>query len=321
MLLNLLHHLAEAHAIDGFQHKIEILSRKEGALSEIIHEGRLFGAAFAYFGSHHFSRHHFLLAELRLDIEGADAIDLIAEEIEAKRQFIRKRVDIYNAASNGVLPGLIHKIHPLETEFDELLAERCFAHGLPATEYKTVGHELLLRGHFFHQRIGVSSDDNRLTISLFAAFESRQHFGSLDGVTLIRSFLPDAMRSREEVTATSAFGGLIIAEDNGQIVLYVSCFFLIFKNINDIAMQFPAQNAQHQSGQTAAAIAGKKSVLAFFLFEHAHQSLYLGVLLIQLKNIVYLHWFLISSSDVSSSAKELGRKPIFSSASFCEKVK
>ena len=123
MLLNLLHHLAVAHAIDGFQHKIEILSGEEGVREEIIHEGRLFGAAFAYFGSHHLSRHHLLLTELRLDIEGADAIDLIAEKIEAKRQFIRKRIDIHNAASDGILTRLIYEIHTLETEFDELLAE------------------------------------------------------------------------------------------------------------------------------------------------------------------------------------------------------
>ena len=63
-----------------------------------------------------------LLRELGLDIEGADAVDLVTEEVDAVRQFVTEREHIQDGAAQGKLPRLIHIIHLAETEVAQAAA-------------------------------------------------------------------------------------------------------------------------------------------------------------------------------------------------------
>ena len=56
-----------------------------------------------------------VLRELVFDVELADTIYLIAEEIQAERRVVAVTIDVHDGTTHGVLTGLEDKIHALKT--------------------------------------------------------------------------------------------------------------------------------------------------------------------------------------------------------------
>ena len=64
------------------------------------------------------------VAPLGLRVEGAAALDLVAEELEPDRRRVRGRPQIDDPAAHREGPGVLDERHPREPEQDELLRER-----------------------------------------------------------------------------------------------------------------------------------------------------------------------------------------------------
>ena len=65
-----------------------------------------------------------LLGSLRLDVEPAQRIDRVADQLDANRLRRRRRKQIEDAATERELAGLADKIRPHESVLDQLLQQR-----------------------------------------------------------------------------------------------------------------------------------------------------------------------------------------------------
>ena len=64
-----------------------------------------------------------VLRQLILYIKLPDTLYLVAEEIQSVGEVVAVAVYIYYSASDGVLPGLKHKIHPLKSQVRQPLTQ------------------------------------------------------------------------------------------------------------------------------------------------------------------------------------------------------
>ena len=70
----------------------------------------------------------FVLRQLRLDVEDAYRLHLVAEEVDAERHFEGIGEDVHDAPAHGELPWLIHEVHPLEAVCRERFGDEVDAH-------------------------------------------------------------------------------------------------------------------------------------------------------------------------------------------------
>ena len=64
-----------------------------------------------------------LFGQLCLDIERAQAVYLVAEEIQTVRVVMRVTVHVHDSASDGILARLIDEVHTLKAQFDKHVAQ------------------------------------------------------------------------------------------------------------------------------------------------------------------------------------------------------
>ena len=95
-----------------------------------------------------------VLGELVLHFESTYGVNLVAEEVDAERQFRTERIDIEDASTHGELSGLIHIVHFLESETAQCALYLHEVHDLSRRQRERALIEPLLRHHKFAQSFG-----------------------------------------------------------------------------------------------------------------------------------------------------------------------
>ena len=60
-----------------------------------------------------------VLRQLRLDLEGTDGVDVVAEEIDTERQFTAERIDVEDTAAQSELARFIDIVNLAESQFTQ----------------------------------------------------------------------------------------------------------------------------------------------------------------------------------------------------------
>ena len=91
-------------------------------------------------------------------LEGADAVHLVAEEIDAIRQFAREGKDVDDAATHSKLAWLIHIVGAMEAEGKQRLLHEHDIHLFAHAQIQRLLAELLLRDDQFGKSLRVGDD-------------------------------------------------------------------------------------------------------------------------------------------------------------------
>ena len=101
---------------------------------------------------------HLVARELCLNLEGAYAVNLVAEEVDTEGVFRGVGEDVDDATTHGKLPRLIHIVDPLEA----LAHKRCFHLGELYGVAHGQGHgavsDRVARHHHLGQGVGIGDD-------------------------------------------------------------------------------------------------------------------------------------------------------------------
>ena len=111
----------------GLRHIVEVVGHEEGVGGQETEKRHLL--AIHEFGHDLHALLH-VFRELGLYVEGADGVDLIAEEVDAERILAAERVDIDDAASLAELAGLVDVVVHLEAEVAQPTGEFAHVEGL-----------------------------------------------------------------------------------------------------------------------------------------------------------------------------------------------
>ena len=121
-----------------------------------------------------------ILRKLVFDVESADGIYLITEEIDTERIFATVGIDIEDASTNGKLTRFIDVISLLKSEITQLMHDIYLCYLLSDRKFEDSLIQNLLGNHEFRQGIRIRND-----IDLLASRQSCQHFRSQDFVCRI----------------------------------------------------------------------------------------------------------------------------------------
>ena len=80
------------------------------------------------------------VGQLRLDIKGADGINLVAEEIQTERIVGSITVDIHYASAYGKLSGFVNEVHALKSQLQQSRSQADRRYGVTGVQ----GHAVLL---------------------------------------------------------------------------------------------------------------------------------------------------------------------------------
>ena len=116
-------------------------------------------------------------AQLRLHLEGTDAVHLVAEEVDAVRVFAGEREHIDDAAPESVLPRLIHIVHALEAQVRQDVHNGVHLGMLAHGYLQRAGGQFAVRHHLLGDGIGIGHDGQRV-----ALLQAAQHLGAEDFV-------------------------------------------------------------------------------------------------------------------------------------------
>ena len=185
-------------------------------------------------------------AELVVYLEGADAVHLIAKEVDAVWQFVREGIDVDDAATNGKLPRLIDVIRPVEAEAEQRLLHEHDIHPLPYAQAQSLLAEFLLRYNKFGESLGVRHDEERQT----SCRESGEHFRSED-------FLSGIALAELDGSLVAAWEEehLVVAQESRQVVIEIASLFLVIKHkdirhIQHLRSPF-CQRSEHKRSTTS----------------------------------------------------------------------
>ena len=144
---------------------------------------------------HNFDGITLILRKLVFDVEGADGINLITEEIDTERIFATVGIDIEDASTNGKLTRFIDVISLLKSEITQLMHDIYLCYLLSYGKFEDSLIQNLLGNHEFRQGIRIRND-----IDLLASRQSCQHFRSQDFVCRIPLTILDgaAVAGRKE---------------------------------------------------------------------------------------------------------------------------
>ena len=90
----------------------EVIRDPDGLGGQVINDGGFCVRSIIFLTfSYNLTEVDAVLRELVFDVELADTIYLIAEEIQAERRVVAVTIDIHDGTAHGKLPGLEDKIH------------------------------------------------------------------------------------------------------------------------------------------------------------------------------------------------------------------
>ena len=122
-----------------------------------------------------------VFSELTFNVESADAVNLVAKEIETERHLIGKRENVDNASANRVLAGLINKINSLKTVLVEQIDQKIVRQRIAFAHHKSVGCKPVGRDDFFHHCLGIGDNNHRALRRSHLA----QHIGTQKDVAAV----------------------------------------------------------------------------------------------------------------------------------------
>ena len=111
------------YTVDALENEVHVLACEYIVFRQIIGQSaglRVIVAVACYLGTI-----KALLAQLRLNVEGADTVDFVTEEIHAVGLRTGIRINVEDAASYGVLSGLIYEVHATETHGGDAFRQLC----------------------------------------------------------------------------------------------------------------------------------------------------------------------------------------------------
>ena len=240
------------HLLYAFAQPEEIAHGQDGILREEVEEGdhaacpRTFEVA-AKVG-HDDDSVLPLQGELTLDVEGADGLDLVAEEVDTERILRREGEDVDDAAAQRILTRLVDVVRTLEAIVVEDLSDERHVHLLPRMELEGLvvqlgdGHDLLC------QRIGIG-DDSKHRVRLAQAAEDLGAEYLAGGVLLTILDGAAERRGKEEY--------LPVAQHLHEVVVEVACLFRVAQDEDERHLAPSHQDRSEQRcrrGTQAAAV-------------------------------------------------------------------
>ncbi len=129
----------------------------------------LFGGKFR----HHLDALALVLGELVFDVEGADGIDFITEEIDTERKFATVGIDIDDASTHGKLARFVDIVHLLKPEIAQLMHHIYLWNLLTDRKFQNSLIQICLDTTSSGKGIGIRNDKNGV-----ACRQSGKHFGS-----------------------------------------------------------------------------------------------------------------------------------------------
>ena len=114
-----------------------------GLASQLGHDVHLFATA---------------LRQLVLHLKRADAVYLVAEEVDTEGELAAEAVHVEDRATQGILPRLVYIIHLTEAEILQRLFDGGRTDGLPRLERQRATVEPFLRHHHLGHGLRVADD-------------------------------------------------------------------------------------------------------------------------------------------------------------------
>src|SRR5690606_13741262 len=107
------------------ERKLHVFKPEDGAFINVLQDGNIaFGEELRLHVGQNGDAVDFVDRELVFNIEGTDAFDGVAKELDAVRQIVGERENIYNTPAHGELSGLINEVDPLKIVFDEKFIDK-----------------------------------------------------------------------------------------------------------------------------------------------------------------------------------------------------
>ena len=176
---------------------------------------------------------------LSFGLEGADALHLVAEEVDAVGVFGGEGEDVDDAAAQGVLSGFVDVVDALEAVAVEDFGDEGHVYPFMSVELQGLVGQFGTGDDFLGQRVGIGDDAEGSAGLLQAA----QHLGAqylVGGVLL-------------SVLDGSAEGGgeeehVVVAQHLHEVVVEVACLFQVAQYEGIGAVALPDENRGEQGG-------------------------------------------------------------------------
>ena len=183
-----------------------------------------------------------VLRQLRLYLEGADALHLVAEEVDAVGILRGEGEDVDDAAAHGILAGFVDIIHALEAVAVQHLGDEGHVHPLVGVQLQGLVGQFGARHHLLGQGVGIGDDAEGRVGPLQAA----QHLGAqyLVGGILLPVLDGAAERRGEEQHFR-------IAQHLHQVVIEIAGFFHIAQDEDKRTEGLPGQHGGEERGRRA----------------------------------------------------------------------
>ena len=149
---------------DALCHVGEVLGHEHGIVGQQGGQGDgvlVLAAEFRHQGN----GFHTLAAELALDLEGADAVDLRAEKINAKGEFAGVGEHVDERPADGKLPGFVDVVSAMEAKLQQRLLHKIEIHAFARPQLQRPLVQRLLRHHSLSNSFGVGNDKESLSTS------------------------------------------------------------------------------------------------------------------------------------------------------------
>ena len=160
----------------GIAHIEEVLESQHGVFRQEMQERHLLFRQRRQFG---YDLHPLQLPvrELRLHLERADGLDVVAEEVDAERQLVRVGIHVDDAAAHGELPRFVDIVGLAESERPQGLFHLDDAGVLSDGQRQPPFVQLPLRHHQLRQgrRLGHDEERQRALLLRIQGGEPRQH--------------------------------------------------------------------------------------------------------------------------------------------------
>ena len=182
-----------------------------------------------------------ILRKLVFDVEGADGINLITEEIDTERIFATVGIDVEDASTNGKLTRFIDVISLLKSEITQLMHDIHLCCLLSDSKFENSLIQNLLGNHEFCQGIWIRND-----IDLLASRQSCQHFRSQDFVSRIPLTILDgaSVAGRKEEDA-------LLSQHLRKIMIEITRFICIIEHEKHGALHLSLQRTEEHRGRRA----------------------------------------------------------------------
>ena len=96
-----------------------------------------------------------------MDLESADAVHLIAEEVYSVRQLMGEGIDVDDAASDGKLARFVNVVRLVEAEAEQRLLYKHDIYALPYSKLQRLLLELLSGHDELAESLRIGDDEKR----------------------------------------------------------------------------------------------------------------------------------------------------------------